>query len=358
MRHGSAIDPPNRFERLRREIDWEQLEWEDEYRHRLANRQIEYLDDDSQSIVSENQSPDIPFRFSVNPYRGCAHGCAYCYARPTHEYLGLNAGLDFETKIVVKRGAATLLRQFLQRKSWRCEPITFSGVTDCYQPAERVFQLTRQCLQVAAEFRQPVNVITKNALVVRDLDLLQPLAQRRLVHVLISITTLDRRLASDLEPRTSTPEARLRAIAALAAAGIPVGVMVAPLIPGLNETEMAVILEQAKAAGAAAAGYTLLRLPLTVEPVFLEWLQRVVPLKADKVRALIGNTRDGQMNQSQWGRRMTGSGPMAAQIQQMFHLFRRKHGLHQPLLPHDCSQFQRPAHPESGNAAAQQLRLF
>ncbi len=353
MRHGSAIDPPNRFEKLRREVDWEQLEWEEEYRHALANRRIEYLEDDSQSIVSENHSPDIPFRYSVNPYRGCAHGCAYCYARPTHEFLGLNAGLDFETKIVVKRSAAELLRRFLGKRSWRPEPITFSGVTDCYQPAERHFALTRQCLDVALQCRQPVNVITKNALILRDVDLLSALAAHRLIHVFLSITTLDRSLAAAMEPRTSTPAARLRAIETLAQAGVPTGVMVAPLIPGLNETEMAEILSQAKSAGATAAGYVLLRLPLSVQPVFQEWLQRTAPLKAEKVLSLIRETRDGQWNHSGFGQRMTGNGPLAAQIQQMFHLFRRKFGLDGPLVAHDCSQF-RP--PDAGGC--RQLPLF
>ncbi len=190
MRHGSQIDPPNRFETVRRELDLAELEWDQEYLHALNNRRIEYVDDRSQSIVSQNDSPDIPFRYSVNPYRGCAHGCSYCYARPSHEYLGLSAGLDFETKIVVKRNAPRLLREFLARDSWRPEPITFSGVTDCYQPVERELGLTRQCLELVLECRQPVSIVTKNALVVRDLDLLSALAAEQLLHVLVSITTL------------------------------------------------------------------------------------------------------------------------------------------------------------------------
>ncbi len=212
MTHGSQLDPPNRFEKVHREADFEHLEWDQEYLVGLEQRKIEYLADASKSIVTQNSSPDVPFKYSVNPYRGCAHGCAYCYARNSHEYLGFNAGLDFETKIVVKRNAPELFREFLAADSWKPEPITFSGVTDCFQPAERQFKLTRQCLAVALECRQPVSIITKNALVLRDLDLLQALAEARLVHVFLSITTLDGELARSMESRTSIPAARLRAV--------------------------------------------------------------------------------------------------------------------------------------------------
>ena len=211
MTHGSLIDPPNRFEKTLRETDFDHLEWDQEYLDGLGNRPIEYMVDSSKSIVSQNDSPDVPFTFSVNPYRGCAHGCSYCYARNTHEYLGFNAGLDFETKILVKENAPALLRDFLARESWRPEPITFSGVTDCYQPAERKFRLTRGCLEVALECRQPVGIITKNALVVRDVDLLRDMASLSLVHVFLSVTSLDPELARTMEPRTSIPAARLRA---------------------------------------------------------------------------------------------------------------------------------------------------
>ncbi|MBS0263636.1 MAG: radical SAM protein, partial [Planctomycetes bacterium] len=212
MTHGSRLDPPNRFEKTSREADFEHLEWDREYLDQLNQRPIEYLVDTSKSVVSQNDSPDVPFTYSVNPYRGCAHGCAYCYARNTHEYLGFNAGLDFETKILVKENAPDLLREFLSRPAWLPEPITFSGVTDCYQPAERTYRLTRGCLEVAREFRQPIGIITKNALVTRDLDLLQDLAKHRLAHVFLSLTSLDPELACVMEPRTSIPAARLRAI--------------------------------------------------------------------------------------------------------------------------------------------------
>jgi len=343
MRHGSNIDPPNRFEKLRHEPDLEHLAWDQEHLTALTNREIEYIDDVSRTIVSENNSPDIPFRYSVNPYRGCVHSCAYCYARPGHDYLGFNAGLDFETKIVVKNDAASLLREFLAKDSWKPQPITFSGVTDCYQPAEREFRLTRQCLEVALKCRQPVSIITKNALVLRDLDLLQPLAADNLVHVYLSITTLDPELARDMEPRTSIPSARLKAVRMLTEAGIPVGVMTAPIIPGLNDSEIPRILAAAKKAGAMTANYILLRLPLTVEPVFIEWLQRTQSLKARKVLSRVQDTRAGQMSSSNWGERMVGKGEIADQIGKMFRLFQNKHQLDRPLPKHRTDLFHPPA---------------
>jgi len=352
MRHGSNLDPPNRFETVRHEPDLEHLEWDQEYLNAMANRKIEYIADSSKSIVSENNSPDIPFRYSLNPYRGCAHGCAYCYARPSHEYLGFNAGFDFETKIVVKEDAPALLRDFLAKDSWEPEPITFSGVTDCYQPAERDFRLTRQCLEVAWECRQPVSIVTKNALVFRDLDLLQPMAERGLVHIAVSLNSLDPSLTRAMEPRTSIPAARLRAIEELSRAGIPTMVMVAPVIPGLNDSEMPAVLEAAKQHGASTAGYILLRLPLTVRPVFLEWLERTQPSKKDRVESRIRSTRDGGLNNAEFGTRMKGSGEIADQIGNTFRVFARRHGLDQKLPPLDASQFQSPK-PRSG-----QLRLF
>lgn len=351
MRHGSNLDPPNRFEKTHAVSDLEHMAWDQEYLDERLEREIEYLADASQSIVSENDSPDVPFRFSVNPYRGCAHGCAYCYARPSHEYLGLNAGLDFETKILVKHNAAELLRAFLARESWQPESITFSGVTDCYQPAERRFGLTRQCLEVFHECNQPVSVITKNALVLRDLDLLRDMASRRLVHVNISITSLDTELVRAMEPRTSIPSARLRAVETLIGAGVPVRVMVAPLVPGLNDHEAPAVMKAAKEAGAIDARYVLLRLPLTVEPVFFEWLKRTQPLKAEKVESRIRQTRGGKLNQSAWGERLRGKGEIADQIGTMFNVFRKKLGF-KNLSPLDCEQFQPP------KIRTGQLRLF
>ncbi len=348
---GAQTNPPNRFESIRREPDLEQLIDEEDLAAALADEQVEYLPDASQSIVTENDSPDVPFRYSVNPYRGCQHGCSYCYARPTHEYLGLSAGIDFERKIMVKHRAAELFRQFLARPGWDAQLVAFSGVTDCYQPAERRYRLTRACLDVALACRQPVCIVTKNALVLRDLDLLQPMAAQRLVHVYLSLTTLDAALARSMEPRTSTPAARLRAMQGLAAAQIPVGVMVAPVIPGLNDREIPALLAAAAEAGAQAAGYVLLRLPQTVQPVFLDWLERTLPDAKERVVGQIRATRGGGLNDSQFGRRMRGSGPIAEQIGQLFRTFARKHGLAPGLPECDSSRFEPPA-------LAGQLRLF
>ena len=252
----------------------------------------------------------------------------------------------------MKHEAPGLLREFLARDAWKPEVITFSGVTDCYQPAERRFRLMRQCLQVALECRQPVGIVTKNALVLRDRDLLEQLTALRLVHVFLSITSLDDELAREVEPRTSVPAARLRAVRELAEAHVPVGVMVAPVIPGLNDSEIPHVLEAARDAGARSASWILLRLPITVEPVFREWLNRTQPLKAEKVLGLVRQTRDGQLYDSRFGQRQSGQGPVAEQIRKVFDLFARKYGLNQRLPPLDCSQFTPPL-PRSG-----QLRLF
>ncbi|MEM7558274.1 MAG: PA0069 family radical SAM protein [Planctomycetota bacterium] len=355
MRFGSQVDPPNRFEKLHVEADFEHLE--DQCAETDPNNprcQVEYLSDDSQSIVTENRSPDIPFRYSINPYRGCAHGCSYCYARVGHQYLGMSAGLDFETKIVVKEKAPELFRGFLAKRSWQPEPIVFSGVTDCYQPVERKFQLTRQCLKVALECRQPVSVITKNALVARDLDLLRQLAELELVHAYLSITTLDAELAREMEPRTSTPVARLRAIRELSEAGIPTGVMMAPIVPGLTDSEIPSLLDAASEAGARCANYIMLRLPQEVEPVFLEWLQRVRPTQADRVLDRVRQVRDGKLNDSTWGQRMSGSGVMATQIKDTFRVFCNRANLQRKLPRHRCDLFIAPHKDE----ASGQLKLF
>lgn len=352
MRRGSTIDPPNRFEAQRSERDDEQLEWDQEYLAQRERRAVEFLDDHSKSIVSENDSPDVPFQYSINPYRGCTHGCSYCYARNSHEYLGFNAGLDFETKIVVKREAASLFRDFLAKPTWNAEPITFSGVTDCYQPAERTFRLTRQLLEIAWEHRQPIGIVTKNALVVRDLDILRAMAALRLAHVFLSVNSLDADLAREMEPQTSVPAARMRAITRLADAGVPVGVLVAPVIPGLNDSEIPAVLEAAKNAGAQAAGYNLLRLPLSVETVFLDWLERTQLPRVSKVLSRIRATRGGELYRSEFGERMRGSGPIADQINQLFSLFAKNANLPR-RLPDLSREHFRPPLPTSG-----QLRLF
>ncbi len=349
---GAAVEPPNRFGVPYHEADYAHFDGDEEFLAELGRSSTQFLSDSSRSVVSENDSPDIPFRYSVNPYRGCEHGCSYCYARPYHEYLGLNAGLDFETKIFVKQDAPALFRDFLARDAWRPEPIMFSGVTDCYQPAERRFGLTRGCLEVALECRQPVMIITKNALVLRDLDLLRELAALRLVSVAMSVTTLDAELARTMEPRTSPPASRFRAVRELTAAGVPARVMTAPILPGLNDSEIPALLKAAKKHGALSASYTLLRLPYAVKDVFLEWLRRTQPTKAAKVEGLIRTTRDGELSDPKFGSRMRGTGEIADQIRNTFKLFQKRYGLDAPHPELDTSQF-RPPKPASG-----QLRLF
>jgi DNA repair photolyase len=349
---GSHDNPPNRFGLPMYEPDWEQLAPDEESLAALRNPATEFLSDRSRSVVSENDSPDVPFRYSLNPYRGCEHGCTYCYARPTHEFLGYSAGLDFETKIFVKEDAPALFRDFLTRERWKPAPITLSGVTDCYQPVERPFRLTRGCVEVAVEARQPLNIITKNALVLRDLDLYRDLAADNLVHVLLSVTTLDAALARSMEPRTSTPAARLRAVRTLAEAGVPVMVLIAPVIPGLNDSEIPAILEAVKEAGARAAYWQMLRLPLAVGPVFLEWLKRERPDAAHRVEGRIRAVRGGKLGNAAFGERMVGTGEIARQIGDLFRLFARRHGLDGPLPALDCTKF-RPPRSRSG-----QRRLF
>lgn len=349
---GAQANLPNRFGGPHPVADLEQVEHDADYLESLEHVPTVYLPDDARSVVTENQSPDVGFRYSINPYRGCLHGCAYCYARPTHEYLGLSAGLDFESKIFVKHDAPALFRDFLARDGWQPESIALSGVTDPYQPVERELRLTRRCLEVAAQARQPMSIITKNALVTRDLDLLRPLAAGNLVHVNISITTLSDALARSMEPRTSRPAARLRAVKELTQAGVPVRVLLAPIIPGLNDREIPAILAAAAAAGATGAAYILLRLPLTVAPVFLDWLARSHPEQKDRIEGQIRQVRGGKLNDPEFGRRMRGSGELAEQISQLFKLFARRHGLDGDLPPYDCSQFQPPT-PTSG-----QLQLF
>lgn len=349
---GSQFAPPNRFERIHvaPEDDgaFPHEEWEEDAR----GLRTEFFADASKSIVSENDSPDVGFRYSLNPYRGCEHGCAYCYARPTHEYLGLNAGIDFESKVFVKERAPELFRDWLARRQGPAEVVVFSGVTDCYQPAERRFLLTRRCLEVAFEARQPIAIVTKNALVTRDLDLLAKMAELRLVCVSISVTTLDAALARQLEPRTSPPASRLEAIRALSSAGVPTRAMLAPIIPGLNDIEIPAILQSVAEAGAESAHYVLLRLPLTVRPVFQEWLGRVLPECRSRIESRIRAARAGELNDPRFGTRMRGEGPLAEQIARTFRVFARRFGLDRTVTELDGSRFEPP------KGAAGQGRLF
>jgi DNA repair photolyase len=344
---GASFNPANRFLKVIGEPDYEQLQFDEDFLHELARPATRYLDDTSLSIISENDSPDIPFRYSLNPYRGCLHGCSYCYARPSHQYLGLSAGLDFETTIFVKRRAPRLFRDWLNRPAYQCEPVMLSGITDCYQPIERKLCLTRACLEVALEARQPVSLITKNALIVRDMDLLSKLAAQDLCKVAISISSLDQSLTRLLEPGCTAPAARMEAVRRLSAAGIPVHVMVAPVVPGLTDTEMTAVLEEAAANGAQSASNILVRLPAEVEPIFLDWLQRARPAEMSRVLSRLRSVRGGQLSQSQFGLRMRGSGEMAEQIAALFRLTRKRCGLRATLPPSRTDLF-RPPRTSSG----------
>jgi len=336
---GAAGNPPNRFEPLDIQLDPEGLDPD-----APAPKTI-YLKDTTRSIIARNDSPDIGFSASINPYRGCEHGCAYCYARPYHEYLGFSAGLDFETKILVKENAPALLRRELSSRKWRPQTLSISGVTDCYQPIERKLRITRQCLQVLAEFRNPVVIVTKNALVRRDIDVLRQLAEHQAAVVLISITTLDADLTRLMEPRTSVPRGRLETIEQLAAAKIPAGVMAAPMIPGLNDHELPAILRAAADAGACCAGFTPLRLPYAVAEIFSDWLQRHFPDRREKILGRVRDMRGGKLNDPNFGSRMTGQGIWAEQLKTMFEMAKKKAGLDRPFPRLSTAGFRRPEEP-------------
>ncbi len=342
---GTSINPSGRFESQVRERDEyaqdrpRDLLDGDELLEPLPRTQI--LEDHPKSAITQNDSPDIPFNFSLNPYRGCEHGCIYCYARPTHEYLGLSAGLDFESKIFVKKNLPELLRKELLSKSWKPEVINISGVTDCYQPIERKLELTRQCLQVLNEFRNPYTIITKNHLVTRDLDLLQSMAERNGVGVFISITSLDSELISKMEPRTSRPAQRLRTIETLAKAGIPVGVMVAPVLPGLTDHEMPSILKAAAEAGASMAGYTILRLPYSLKDLFSDWLETHFPDRKQKVLHRLQSLRNGKLNEADFKTRMQGEGIFSDQTKSIFRLYTKKYQLNERKFDLSTEHFRR-----------------
>ncbi len=336
-------NPPNPY-------SGETLEWLGPPPH----TRLEVYEEHASSLLSENDSPDIPFRWSVNPYRGCQHACAYCYARPTHEYLGFGAGTDFDTRITVKLNAAELLDQELARSSWKREKIAFSGVTDCYQPLEAVYRLTQRCLEVCLARQTPVGIVTKSFLVVRDCDLLRRLHAAAGAHVLISIPFFDDDTARRIELGAPPPARRFEALRRLRDAGVPTGVLIAPLIPGLNDRDISRILERAAACGAQTASYTALRLPGNVANVFLERLRAALPLRAARIEALIRQMRCGRMNESRFSRRMRGVGNYWQGIRTLFEVSARKHGLYEHDL---CGK---PAGSTSVDAprAAVQLPLF
>ncbi len=333
---GASSNPTNRFEKIfyEREEEWNPEE------DGVPRTQI--IKDTTQTIIVYNDSPDVGFNAGINVYRGCEHGCAYFFARPTHEYLGFSAGLDFETKIVVKEDAPELLRKELGSKKWKPQVLGMSGVTDCYQPLERKMRLTRGCLEVLLEHRNPVCIITKNFLVTRDVDLLSQLAKFDCVSVNVSITTLDSTLQPKLEPRAALPRARLEAIRVLAEAGVNVGVLAAPMIPGLNDHEIVNIVGESVAAGAKFAGCIPVRLPFGVKTIFENWLEQHFPERKDKVLNKIRAIRGGKLNDPNFGTRMQGEGIFAEQIQQMFDVACRKAGLKDEPRKLTTEHFRRP----------------
>lgn len=331
----AAFNTPNQFQQHHLEpleIDWDE-----------GDRPVKtvFYKDSSKSILAKNDSPDVPFTYSVNPYRGCEHGCIYCYARPSHEYLGFSAGVDFESKILVKHDAPQLLEEAFRKKSWRPQVIAFSGNTDCYQPIEHRLQITRHCLEVFVKFRNPVGIITKNSLIRRDLDLLKELATLNLASVTISITSLKKDLVRVMEPRTSTPTQRLETVELLASNGIPVTALIAPIIPGLTDEEMPAILKESASRGARFAGYTVLRLPGAVEPLFLDWLERKLPDRARKIRNRTRDVHNGNLSDARWGKRMSGEGEFARTIQQLFKLNCEKSGLNKTEFEFSLDHFRR-----------------
>ncbi len=368
-RRGAASNPANRFERLSLEVlpldggacvDPDDRPgspggapiavdaWQNP-----AGRTVQtaVYPDRSRSVINRVDSPDLPFHWTINPYRGCEHGCIYCYARPTHETLGMSSGLDFETKIMAKTEAPALLRKELAHPKWAGQPIVMSGVTDAWQPVESQLGITRGCLEVMAEARQPVSIVTKSRLILRDLDLLAELAKHDAVRVAVSLTTLDNALASKLEPRAASPRNRLWAIQRLAAAGVPVGVMVAPVIPAITDREVPKLLRAAADAGARWAGYVLLRLPHQNKQLFDDWLAEHYPQRREHVLSLIRQTRGGKLYDATFSNRMQGSGPYAQQLHMTFAMFARRVKLHETPAPMTGAAFRRPD-------AREQLALF
>src|SRR6516162_7611856 len=347
---GAKSNAAGRFESLSHEAfddGWTTLDEEP------APLRTEVTAERANTIIARNDSPDVGFDRSINPYRGCEHGCIYCYARPSHAFIGLSPGLDFESRLFYKPEAAALLATELKKRGYSCQPIALGSNTDPYQPVERRLRITRSILEVLRDFRHPVTIVSKAALIQRDIDILAEMAKDRLATVTISVTTLDHRLARRMEPRASTPERRLETIAALAAAGVPTGVLAAPMIPALNDNEMEQILERARTAGARSAGYTLLRLPLELKSLFKEWLEEHFPDKAAHVLSLVAQAHGGRLYDSTWSKRMTGTGPYAEMLRLRFDRACRKLGLNQRTTkPLDTTRFQPP--PQKGD----QLALF
>lgn len=342
---GAQINTKNRF--FKQEKVREHVEGIDDWTE--SNDATQYIEQEAKSLVNKVDSPDVGMWYSMNPYMGCEHGCIYCYARNAHEYWGYSAGLDFERKIIVKKNAPQLLRKFLMNPKWECLPISMSGNTDCYQPAEQKYKLTRSLLEVCNEFNQPVGLITKNGGMLRDLDILKKMASRNLVSILVSITSLDEDLRRVMEPRTTTAKQRLRLIKELSGAGVRMGVMLGPMIPGLNEHEIQRIMKAATENGASFSAYTFIRLNGAIKLLFHDWLYKTFPDRADKVWHMIEQSHDGKVNDSRWGVRMRGEGNIADLVAQQYRKYGNLYNLNAERWELDCTQFSRPG---------QQMRLF
>ena len=335
---GAQINTPNKF--LKNTIDKKYIEAIDDWS--INNLKTQYIEQQASTIVNKVESPDVRMSYSMNPYAGCEHGCIYCYARNVHEYWGYSAGLDFEQKIIVKKNAARLLRKQLLHPKWEPLPIMLSGNTDCYQPAERKYQLTRNLLSVCNEFNQPVGILTKNNLIIRDMDILQEMAKKKIVHAMVSITTFNEEVRRVMEPRTSSAFQRLKTIEQLSSAGIPMGVMMGPMIPGLNDHEMQRIMKAAANCGASFTAYTFIRLNGAIKFLFHDWLYKNFPDRADKVWHLIEQSHDGKVNDSRWGLRMRGEGSIADIIAQQYKKYGQLYNMNIDRTPLRTDIFKRP----------------
>jgi len=334
---GAQYNPKNKF--LKGEYVQEHVEGIDEWEQEV--RKTEYIYDESRTLVNEVKSPDVGMMYSANPYQGCEHGCIYCYARNSYEYWGYSAGVDFESRIVVKKNAPQLLKKFFENKNWQPAPISLSGNTDCYQPIERKMRITRKLLEICLEYRNPVGILSKNALVLRDLDIIQELAKHNLVRVFSSITSLDEDLRKLMEPRTASYRSRLKVVETLAKNNIPTGIMNAPIIPGLNDSHMHDVLKAASEAGAKWAGYTVVRLNGAIGGIFHDWLHKAFPDRAEKVWNMICECHGGKVNDSRWGNRIVGDGKFAELIKTQFQIYCKKFHLNETKMEMNTKDFRR-----------------
>lgn len=335
---GAQFNPKNRF--LKNEKTREHIEAVDDWSE--DNSPTQYLEQESKTIVNKVESPDVGMAYSMNPYAGCEHGCIYCYARNVHEYWGYSAGLDFERKIIVKKNAPQLLRKFLMHPKWECTPIMLSGNTDCYQPAEQKYRLTRSLLEVCNEFNQPVGILTKNSWIIKDKDILQEMAKKQLVSAMVSITSFNEDLRRVMEPRTTTAKQKLKVIEELSKAGVRMGIMMGPMIPGLNEHEMQRIMKAASESGATFTAYTYIRLNGAIKFLFHDWLYKNFPDRADKVWHLIEASHDGKVNDTRWGVRMRGEGSIAQMVSQQYKKYGKLYGMNEEEWSLDTTIFRRP----------------